>query len=31
MVEEKTNKYICDKCNFKCNTKARWEEHINTE
>lgn len=31
MVEEKTNKYICDNCNFKCNTKARWEAHINTE
>jgi len=25
------NKYNCDKCNFNCNTKARWEAHINTE
>jgi hypothetical protein len=25
------NKYDCEKCNFKCNTKARWEAHINTE
>jgi hypothetical protein len=24
-------KYNCDKCNFKCNTKARWEAHLNTE
>lgn len=24
-------KYICDKCNFKVNTKARWEAHIKTE
>ncbi len=30
-MEVKTNKYICEKCNFKCNTKARWEAHINTE
>lgn len=28
---EKKIKYTCDKCNFKCNTKARWEAHINTE
>ena len=25
------NKFNCDKCNFSCNTKARWENHINTE
>lgn len=25
------NKYVCEKCNFKCNTKARWENHIKTE
>ena len=25
------NKYNCEKCNFKCNTKARWDAHINTE
>jgi len=30
-MEVKTNKYICEKCNFKCNTKARWENHIKTE
>ena len=28
---ENNLKYICEKCNFKCNTKARWENHINTE
>lgn len=31
MQVNKENKYICEKCNFKCNTKARWEAHINTE
>ena len=25
------NKYNCDKCNFNCNTKARWDAHINTQ
>jgi len=30
MEEQKINKYICEKCNFKCNTKARWEAHLNT-
>ena len=25
------NKYNCEKCNFKCNTKARWNAHINTQ
>ena len=25
------NKYNCEKCNFTCNTKARWEAHIKTE
>ena len=29
-TNNKENKYICEKCNFKCNTKARWEAHINT-
>ena len=24
-------KYKCEKCNFKCNTSARWEAHINTD
>ena len=28
---DKTNKYMCNDCNFNCNTKARWENHINTE
>ena len=28
---EDYNKYKCEKCNFKCNTKARWEAHIKTE
>ena len=31
MQVNKENKYICEKCNFKCNTKASWEAHINTE
>ena len=30
-VKIKETKYNCDKCNFKCNTKARWEAHIDTE
>ena len=25
------NKYNCEKCNFICNTKARWNAHINTQ
>ena len=24
-------KYICDKCEFKCNIISRWELHIKTE
>ena len=24
-------KYICDKCNFKCNIVSRWNKHIITE
>jgi hypothetical protein len=28
---ENNLKYKCEKCNFKCNTKARWENHVNTE
>lgn len=24
-------KYICEQCNFKVNTKARWESHLATE
>jgi len=24
------NKYNCEKCPFSCNTKARWNAHINT-
>lgn len=31
MEAKKENKYNCNKCNFKCNTKARWTAHINTE
>jgi hypothetical protein len=30
-VEQKTYKHICEQCKFKCNTKARWENHIKTE
>ena len=30
MEEKKKNKYTCEKCNFECNTKARWEAHLNT-
>jgi hypothetical protein len=25
------NRYICEKCKFKCDTKARWDAHVNTE
>ena len=31
METKKDNKYNCEKCNFKCNTKVRWEAHIDTE
>ena len=27
---EKKYKYECEKCRFKCNTKAQWEAHIKT-
>jgi hypothetical protein len=27
-TKNKENKYKCEKCNFKCNRKARWETHI---
>lgn len=30
-MEETKNKYNCEKCNFKTNIKARWENHIDTE
>ena len=30
-MDKKDNKYNCEKCIFKTNTKARWEAHINTE
>ncbi len=30
-TNNKEYKYNCEKCNFKCNTKARWEAHITTE
>lgn len=26
-----TNKYICEKCNYKTNIKARWFAHTSTE
>ncbi len=29
--EQKEFKFICEKCNFHCNIKSRWEKHINTE
>ena len=29
-IIEKKYKYECEKCRFKCNTKAQWEAHINT-
>jgi hypothetical protein len=25
------HKYICEKCNFKCNHESRWNQHIETE
>ena len=28
---DKQLKYICEKCDFKVNTKARWEAHIKSE
>ena len=24
-------KFICEKCDYKCNIISRWEKHINTE
>jgi len=30
-MDNKQHKYVCVKCNFKCNIKAKWETHINTE
>ena len=30
-MNSNANKYICDKCKFSCDTKARWEAHIKTE
>jgi hypothetical protein len=29
MSEEKY-KYICEQCNFKCEIKGRWEQHLKT-
>ncbi len=29
MTEE--YKYVCDKCNYKCDIKTRWEKHLKTE
>ena len=31
MEQDKNYKYICEKCNYKCNIISRWEKHINTE
>jgi hypothetical protein len=30
-MDIKEEKYNCEQCKFKCNTKARWNAHINTE
>ena len=30
-MDTKEEKYNCEQCKFKCNTKARWNAHINTE
>jgi len=30
-MEEKVNKYICEKCNYKTNITSKWNAHINTE
>lgn len=30
-LENDSYKYICEKCNFKVNTKIRWENHLITE
>ncbi len=30
-MDVKKYNYTCEKCNLKCNEKARWEKHINTE
>ena len=24
-------KFICEKCNYKCNIISRWKKHLNTE
>lgn len=29
-MNEEDNEYTCDQCNFKCETKARWNAHIKT-
>lgn len=29
-IKEKKYKYECEKCRFKCKTKAHWEAHIKT-
>jgi len=31
MSQEEDNNYTCNNCNFKCNSKARWNAHIKTE
>jgi hypothetical protein len=29
--KEEIYKYVCDKCNFKCNAQSVWNIHTNTE
>ena len=31
MEKDITYKYICIKCNFKCNEPSKWKKHIITE
>ncbi len=31
MEEEPEYKYICEKCDYKCNYKSQWNIHITTE
>ena len=30
-MSEEDNEYICNRCDFRCETKARWNAHIKTE
>jgi len=29
--KDKNCKYVCEKCNFKCNAESAWNIHCNTE